>query len=118
MKDSVFEASSPLQHACEFYSILMSLPSQKHILFLYTDGGPDHNLMYLSVQISLICLFLQLDLDFLCVGRTTPYHSWHNPVERVMAKLNLGLQCVSLARTEMPEEYESEVRKCNTHGEL
>ena len=35
-----------------------------------------------------------------------------------MAILNLGLQCVSLTHTEMPEEYESEVRKCNTLGEL
>ena len=35
-----------------------------------------------------------------------------------MAILNLGLQCVSLARTEMPEESESEVKKCNAFGEL
>ena len=118
VKDSIFEASSPLRHVFELYSILMSLASQKHILFLYTDGGPDHNLMYLSVQISLICLFSQLDLDFLCASRTAPYHSWHNPVERVMAILNLGLQYVSLAHTEIPEEYKSEVRKCNTLGEL
>ena len=74
--------------------------------------------MYLFVQISLICLFLQLDFDFLCSSRTAPYHSWCNPVERVIAILNLGIQCVSLARTEMPEAYESEIRKCNTLGEL
>ena len=36
VKDSVLEASFPFWHACELYSILMSLSSQKHILFLYT----------------------------------------------------------------------------------
>ena len=65
-------------------------------------------LMYLS----LICLFLKLDLDYLCAGRTAPYHSWRNPVERIMSILNLGLQCVGLARAEMPAEFEKEVKKC------
>ena len=40
MKDAVFETSSPHRH-----------------------GGPDHRLTYLSVQLSLISLFLKLDLD-------------------------------------------------------
>lgn len=118
VKDAIFEPSSPLRHACELYNTLMSLPLRKSILFLYTDGGPDHRLTYLSVQISLITLFLKLDLDFLCAGRTAPYHSWKNPVERVMSVLNLGLQCIALARAEMPTEYETEVAKCNSISEL
>lgn len=35
-----------------------------------------------------------------------------------MSILNLGLQCVGLAREEMPEEYESEAAKCNSLAEL
>ena len=66
------------------------------------------------MQISLVCLFLKLDLDYLCAGRTAPYHSWRNPVERVMA----GLQCVGLAREKMPEEYEKEATKCNNLTQL
>ena len=31
VKDSIFEASSPLRHACELYSILMSLCLHKNI---------------------------------------------------------------------------------------
>ena len=62
--------------------------------------------------------FLKLDLEFLCAGRTAPYHSWRNPVERVMAVLNLGLQYVGLAREKMPEEYEKEVAKCNNLTQL
>ena len=90
----------------------------KPILFIYSDGGPDHRLTYVSVQLSLICLFLKLNLDYLCACRTAPYHSWRNPVERIMAVLNLGLQCVGLARTKMPDSFEAEVSKCNTLLEL
>ena len=62
---------------------------------MYTDGGPDHRLTYVSVQIALIALFLELDLDFLCAVRTPPHNSWKNPAERIM---NLALQGVGIAR--------------------
>ena len=90
----------------------------KPILFRFSDGGPDHKLTYLSVQLSLICLFLKLDLDYLCTGRTAPYHSWRNPVERIMSVLNLGLQCVRLDRQQMSDEFEKDVLKCNNLSEL
>jgi len=118
LKDTAFEPSSPLRHACELCLILQSVSLSKSVLFIYSDGGPDHRLTYVSVQLSLICLFLKLDLDYLCAGRTAPDHSWRNPVERIMSILNLGLQCVGLAREEMPEEYESEAAKCNSLAEL
>ena len=61
---------------------------------------------------------VKLDLDYLCACRTAPYHSWRNPVERVMSVLNLGLQCVGMARAQMPDLYEQEVSKCNTLSEI
>ena len=94
---------------------MTSLLSLKPVLFVYTDGGPDHRLTYLSVQLSLISLFLTLDLDFLCACRTAPYHSWRNPVERVMSTLNLGLQSVGLMRQEMDEKSES---NCNNMKQI
>jgi len=57
-------------------------PSSPHLfLFIYTDGGADHILTYLPVKLSLISIFLKLDLDFLCVARTAPHHSWRNPAK-------------------------------------
>lgn len=103
---------------CELYQLLQTLSFSKSVLFIYTDGGPDHRLTYVSVKLSLICLFLKLDLDYLCAGRTAPYHSWRNPVERIMSVLNLGLQCVGLARSKMPDDFEQEVGKCNNLSEL
>ena len=118
LKDAIFEHSTPRRHACELYSILRSASFSKQILFIYSDGGPDHRLTYMSVKLSLICLFLKLDLDYLCAGRTAPYHSWKNPVERIMSLLNLGLQCVGLAREKMGDGFEHEVAKCNSVSEL
>ena len=114
-KDAAFESSSPIRHATELSSILKSKEEyQKPVLFVYSDGGPDHRITYVSVQLSLICLFLSLDLDFLCAVRTAPSHSWRNPVERVMSTLNLGLQCVGLMREKGDDEFEKEAAKCNS----
>ena len=97
LKEGTFEPSSPIRHASELFSLIKTDVQSKPVLFLYTDGGPDHRLTYVSVQLSLISLFLQLDLDYLCATRTAPFHSWRNPVECIMSVINLGLQCVGLA---------------------
>ena len=50
------------------------------------------------MKLSLIDLFLERDLDYLCAVCTPPYHSWKNPVERIMSILNIALQSVGLMR--------------------
>ena len=117
-KDITFEPSSPFRHMAELHSVLQSHSFSKPVLFIYSDGGPDHRLTYVNVQLSLICLFLKFNLDYLCAGRTAPHHSWRNPVERIMSILNLGLQCVGLARSEMSAEFEAIVKKCSGLAEL
>ena len=67
----------------------------------------------MSVQLSLIALFLNLNLKFLVAYRTAPNHSWKNPVERIMSLLNIGLQCVGLMRVKMSDKFESVVQNCN-----
>lgn len=98
----------------KLYKVLQNESFSKPILFLYSDGGPDHRLTYVNVQLSL----LKYDLDYLCAGRTAPHHSWRNSVEQIMSILNLGLQCVGLARSEMEEKYETIVKKCSSLSEL
>jgi hypothetical protein len=101
LKDAIHEPSSPIRHAKELNNILVKRMDGWHILFLYMDGGPDHRLIYVSVQFSFIALFLQLNLDFLIAARTAPSHSWANPVERIVAFINLGFQCVGVMRKKM-----------------
>ena len=118
-KDAIFEPSSPIRHATELYSVLASTStSPLPVLFLYTDGGPDHRLTYISVQISLICLFKKLDLDFLCAARTAPYQSWKNPVETLMSIISLGLQSVGIARIAVGVDNEAELAQCNSMSQI
>ena len=118
LKEGAFEPSSPIRHVTELISSLEQLATTKPMLLLYTNGGPDHRLTYLSVQVALIALFRRLDLDYLCAARTAPCHSWKNPVEHVMSIFNLGLQSVGLMREDKGPEYEEIARKCNNLSDL
>lgn len=76
---------------------------------MYSDGGPDHRLTYNSVKLSLISLFLEMDLELLIALRTAPSNSWANPVERIMSIVNIGLQGVGVMRTKVGEKFEKAV---------
>jgi len=119
LKDPIFQPSSPLRHATELYHILLEEELiDKPVLCLYTDGRPDHRCTYTRVQISYICLFIALDLDYFVAVRTPPQHSWKNPVERIMSVLSLGLQSIGLMRTEMNDASEKLMSKCGTMNEI
>ena len=85
VKDAVLQPSTPLRHATELQRVLTLAavnPVLKPILLLYADGGPDHRITYVSVQVSLITIFRYLNLDYLVAVRTAPMQSFQNPVER------------------------------------
>jgi len=97
-----------MRHAAELNSWLTEKLGEKSMLFVYTDGGPEHRLTYVSTQHSLTALFLNLNL---CVARTAPNQSWRNPVEKIMSIVNLGFQSVGMMRKEMTPEIERAVKK-------
>ena len=70
------------------------------VLLFFSDGGPDHMLKWGRVKLSLIALFLKLDIDMLVAGRIAPNHSWANIVERIMSILNIAYQNCALSRKE------------------
>ena len=117
-KDAVLEHSTAIRHVSELYSIILKQIENKSILFLYTDGGPDHRLTFFSVQLLLIALFLNLDLDLLAVGRTAPNHSWRNPVERIMSIIRLSLQCVGMRRSKGSEDFKKAIQNANSVNAL
>ena len=51
-KDAVLEPSTALRHAAELYSILLAKIGNRSVLFLYTDGGPDHRLTFFCSAIT------------------------------------------------------------------
>lgn len=120
IKYKLFQPSSAVRHTTEITSILRSVISMDGIslttpiLFLYSDGGPDHRSTYWSVQLAYILLFISLDLDLLVTARTAPSHSYYNPAERCMSILNLALQNVSLERCAMLDDQEFRVKSRST----
>jgi len=81
---------------------------------IYTDGGPDHNISFLNVQIAWLAYFLLSRCDTLIVGRTAPTQSWTNPGERVMSVLNMAMQNCALGRELMDEDFEKHMTLCNS----
>ncbi|CAC5407819.1 unnamed protein product [Mytilus coruscus] len=103
VNDSVFQTSSPFQHAAMMTKVL---ESPAPVLLKFTDGGTDQRNTLEAVKCANICLFKELNLDMLIHGRCAPGQSWTNPAERVMSILNLGLQNVSLERIELESAVE------------
>ena len=80
LKNKVTQPSSVLRHATETSHLLQSpvfgnTVASKPILVTVSDGGPDHRITFVSVQLLMICLFMTLYLDMLVVARTSPYQS-------------------------------------------
>src|ERR1044072_3657064 len=118
LKDPIFQPSIPIKHNSELYNLLINNEQQNPFLLIYTDGGPDHRVNYLRVQLSLIALFVTLDLDLLVAVCTPPGNSWKNPVECIMSILNLGMQSIGLMCSEMSNNLENLMKKCNTMKEI
>ena len=55
IKDAVMESSSPLRHCTELSKILYQREINSPIMLFYTDGGPDHNVTFLSVKLDFFC---------------------------------------------------------------
>ena len=58
----------------------------------------------MSINVASICLFKELDLDFMIAARCAPRHRYMQPAERIMSILNLGLQNVAKERATGDDE--------------
>ena len=119
VKENCFEPSSPLRHMTELCHVLEHRTSASNpILCLYTDGGPDHRLTFVSVQVALICLFLRLNKDMVVAVRTPPHNSWKNPPERIMSILNQGLQSIGLMRQTCDAPHEDMLKPAKSMKDI
>ncbi len=112
LKDTILQPSTPIRHSAELHQILKT--SEKEILFMYCDGGPDHNITFPAVQLALFALFKIENLDALIVARCCPGKSYTNPAEKPHCIMNLGLQSVALERESMGDAYEKKLAKHGT----
>ena len=105
VSDSVFQSSSPFCHGVMLCKIVEELEHVPPILMKYTDSGTDQRNTLESFKVASICLFKELDLDFMIAARCAPGHSYMNQTDMIMSILNLGLQKV--ATEGAPCHYES-----------
>ena len=59
-----------------------------------------------------------LDLDMIITGRCAPGHSFTNPAERIMSILNLALQNVATERSKGNDDFEKEIKSCNSMQQI
>ena len=60
-KDSAFEPSSPIRHAAELAGLLSEKAIMNPVVFIYSHGGPDHWVTYMSIKLAQISLCVDLD---------------------------------------------------------
>lgn len=114
LKCAVFEPSNGWRHMTE---LLQHYDASKDppVIFIGTDGGPDHNMNNISVILSYVAFFIESDADFISIVRTPPYWSVINPAERFMATCNVALNGVSLAMDHPTNEnLAKKIKNCLT----
>ena len=122
-KSMVFEGSTSARGVVELGKVLDKeyegverlIPNR---FYLITDGGGDRNVTHLSVQKSLIGFFLKYDFDEVIAIRTAAGLSFYNPVERMHARTNQGLQSLGIMRKAMEPKQERVLKKYNSNEEV
>ena len=82
-----------MESLCKVMKELSRVPP---ILMKNTDGGTNQRNTLESVKTAPICLFKELDLDFMVATRCVLRHSYMNRAENIMNILNLGLQNIAM----------------------
>ena len=66
-KDKITQPSSPYRHSAELVRLVKDISFDegdcKPVVIILSDGGPDHRVCYGSVKVSMIALFLKLNLN-------------------------------------------------------
>jgi hypothetical protein len=108
IKDSIFQASSPMLHAAKLLAMNKGLErNQETFSPAFTDGRPHHNTSFLNVMVSWMAYFIMSCCDSLVVALAAPTQSWTNPAERRMSVLNLALSNCALSREIMGDELKN-----------
>ena len=75
--------------------------------YLIIEGGGDRNIVHLSVQKYLVALIRKYNFDEIIAIRTAAGFSFYNPMERIHAVGNIGLEGVGVMRNRMSNEMET-----------
>ena len=105
-----------MESLCKMMKELSRVPP---ILMKNTDGGTNQRNTLESVKTAPICLFKELDLDFMVATRCVLRHSYMNQAENIMNILNLGLQNIAMEWAPCDDEsIDKKVKKRNSMVDL
>ena len=107
LKDSVLEPSSAIRNATELATTILAACPKPIIIDKRSDGGPEQNTQFGSVQLADVALWKKTGADALFHQRPAADTSWVNEVEGIMALFNLGLQHMSSERLIMDPKFET-----------
>ena len=114
VRDAIFDPSVIFDHCAQLIDTLRKKGLNPTVLILQTDGGPDHSMKRVMVQLALNATFRELDIDHLVILRCAPNGSARNKVERSMSVLNLALAHVSTRRGDMDPWAEKAVANASS----
>ena len=114
VRDAVFDPSNIFDHCAQLIDTLRKKELNPTVLILQTDGGPDHSMKRVAVQLALYATFRELDVDHFVVLRCAPNGSARNKVERSMSVLNLACAHVAMRRGDMAPWAEQKVANASS----
>jgi hypothetical protein len=114
VRDAIFDPSVIFDHCAQLIDTLRKKGLNPTVLILQTDGGPDHSMKRVMVQLALNATFRELDVDHFVVLRCAPNGSARNKIERSMSVLNLALAHVSTRRGDMEPWAEKAVANASS----
>lgn len=123
LRDAVFDGSNVFNHMAQLAESLTDWSSHDSsplalVLVLQTDGGPDHNLMFMQLKLAFVSLCLLLDLDHGLAMFGVPLGSYLNKVERPMSLLNFGLMYAALMHAPMAPWAEERMKSVSSMKEV
>lgn len=83
-------------HFIKFANVKAATKPLPYSIIMEANGGPDHNLIFFSNQISLFGIFLLLEIDSLKVFCGCSSLLYLNTTERAMPSINIQLSCLAL----------------------
>jgi hypothetical protein len=120
LKDSIFEVVSPTRHTSKLGMLMKKNFPNSVALFIYADGGPDHNYKYIiSVRLGLLSLIMEFVLGIMVVVRMAPIPGWRNPIKRVMFGLNFWIARSRACQIRVASQhFDKESKKYNEMGDV
>ena len=119
LKEKTFNCNEPaFRHTVENAKARERFGPVTPIIVHVHDGASDYNMTLGGALLAHLAEYVLTGADMVLSMRFCPYQSYNDPAERVMSLLNMGLQALALARSEMPAEMEDFMKTCSSMADV